>query len=369
LFGVGLGRSIEGGLAQLVARINALHCPVLALDVPSGIDAATGCIMGTAVRASHTATFIALKPGLLTADGPDHCGEISVHDLGLTVGEGPGQTISPRQFASCLRPRLQNSHKGNYGSVAVVGGEPGMAGAALLAGRAALGLGAGRVHVGMIERLAIDPMQPELMLRPADEVLGFATVVAVGPGLGQSPQALELLRHAIDCDLPMVIDADGLNLLAAHPVLKAKLARRAPATLLTPHPAEAARLLGTTTQAVQNDRLAAAMRIAQHCNALVALKGCGTVIATPDGRWWINTSGNAGLATAGSGDVLSGFIAALLAQRWPALEALLAAAHLHGAAADELAISMGGNVGMNASELIAAARRLMNRWIATTKTT
>lgn len=364
LFGVGLARPPEGKFAQLIERLNALPCPVLALDVPSGLDAATGRSLGAAVRATHTATFIALKPGLLTGDGPDHCGAISVHDLGLNVGDAPGWAIEPALFAGSLQPRPRNSHKGDFGSVAVLGGAPGMAGAALLAGRAALRLGAGRVHVGMLERLAVDPAQAELMLRPPDEALALATVIAIGPGLGQSPEALNLVRRITSADFPLLLDADALNLVAAHPVLQAALTRRTAATLLTPHPAEAARLLNTTTAAVQADRVAAALDIARRCNALVALKGCGTVVAAPDGRWWINTTGNAGLSSAGTGDVLGGCIAALLAQGWPALDALLAAVHLHGAAADNLAATLGGNIGMTAGELIDAARGLLNRWIA-----
>ncbi len=364
LFGSGLARPVESPAALLIERINALACPVLALDIPSGLDSETGRIRGVAVRATHTATFIGLKPGLLTADGPDCCGEVSVHDLGLTIDDAPGQTITPALFASCLQPRRRNSHKGDFGSVAILGGAPGMAGAALLAGRAALKLGAGRVYLGMLERLAVDTVQPELMLREPDEALALATTLVLGPGLGQSDVVMNLLRRIASADFPLVLDADALNLVAAHPVLLTAVARRAAPTILTPHPAEAARLLATTTQAVQDDRLAAAKELARRGNALVALKGCGTVVAAPDGNWWINTTGNAGLATAGSGDVLTGFIAALLAQGWPVAAALLGAVHLHGAAADELAAEIGGNAGMTAGELIAAARRIFNRWIA-----
>jgi hydroxyethylthiazole kinase-like uncharacterized protein yjeF len=363
LFGIGLARPLEGRHADLVARVNALACPVLALDIPSGLDSESGRILGCAVRADHTASFIALKPGLLTAAGPDHCGEISVHPLGLQVAAS-GATIAPELFAARLLPRRRDSHKGSYGSAAVLGGAPGMAGAALLAGRAALKLGAGRVYVGMLERLAVDPAQPELMLRAPAEALGLATAAAVGPGLGQSDAALEALRQAIAAELPAAFDADALNLLAAHPVLLKQLARRAAPTLLTPHPAEAARLLAATTDAVQGDRLGHALELARRTQAHVVLKGCGSVVAGPDGRWWINTTGNAGLASAGSGDVLSGIAVALLAQGWPAEAALLAAVHLHGAAADALAGIRGGNVGIVAGELIDAARDLFNRWIA-----
>ncbi|HZV54762.1 MAG TPA: NAD(P)H-hydrate dehydratase [Rhodocyclaceae bacterium] len=364
LFGIGLTRAIEGRLADAVGQINSLGCPVLAVDVPSGLCADTGQVLGCIVSASRTLTFIAGKPGLYTLDGPDHSGEVLVNDLGLDVGEPEGQVISPTLFRSQLRPRRRNSHKGSFGSVGIVGGAPGMAGAALLAGRAALKLGAGRVHVGMLERLLVDPMQPELMLRPADQAFGLATALAVGPGLGQSADAKELLRQSIAAALPLVLDADALNLLAAHPVLLAKVSRREAPTLLTPHPAEAARMLGMSIEAVQADRLAAALELARRSRAQVVLKGCGSIVASPDGRWFINTTGNPGLASAGSGDVLTGIAAALLAQQWPALEATLAAVHLHGAAANALVTAGTGPVGMTAGELIDTARTLLNRWIA-----
>lgn len=364
LFGIGLTRAVEGRLADVIDHINALSCPVLAVDVPSGLCADTGWVLGRAVAASRTLTFIAGKPGLYTLAGPDHCGEVVVDSLGLDVGEPEGQVIGPALFRAQLRPRPRNSHKGSFGSVGIIGGAPGMAGAALLAGRAALKLGAGRVYVGMIERLPVDPVQPELMLRAAEEIFGLATVLAVGPGLGQSAEAKELLRRSIASALPVVLDADALNLLAAHPVLLSRVSRREAPTLMTPHPAEAARLLGTTTEVVQADRLSAALELARRSRADVVLKGCGSIVASPDGHWFINTTGNAGLASAGSGDVLTGMIAALLAQHWPALEAALAAVHLHGAAADEMVASGSGLIGLTAGELIDATRALLNRWIA-----
>jgi hydroxyethylthiazole kinase-like uncharacterized protein yjeF len=364
LFGIGMTRPLAGRHAELVAQVNALGVPVLALDVPSGLDADSGRVMGCAVKATRTVTFIALKPGLLTADGPDHCGEIELQALDLGCDEEDGRLLTREDFGTQLAPRPRNSHKGSFGSAGIVGGAPGMAGAALLAGRAALKLGAGRVYVGMLERLAVDPAQPELMLRGADEVFALSTALAVGPGLGQSPRAMSLLRRAIDAPLPLVVDADGLNLVAAHPVLQKRLAARTAAAVLTPHPAEAARLLGETTEAIQADRVAAALELARRFDADVVLKGCGSVIAQADGRWLINTSGNAGLASAGSGDVLNGCILALLAQGWPARAALAAGVHLHGAAAELLAADGVGPIGLTASELIDAARRVLNRWVA-----
>lgn len=366
LFGIGLTRAIEGDYATWIEHANASGNPILALDVPSGLNALTGQITGPAILATHTITFIALKPGLLTGDGPDHCGELSVCDLGLEINSGDGVVVAPDLFRACLKPRLRNSHKGSFGSVAILGGAPGMAGAALLAGRAALKLGAGRVYLGMLEALSVDPVQPELMLRTPADTLSMATVLAIGPGLGQSMPAGELLTQALDSTLPRVIDADGLNLLAQSPLLQRKCAVSSAPTFITPHPAEAARLLGSTTEAVQADRLTAALQLAKRLNTHVALKGCGTIIATPDGRWFINTTGNPGLASAGSGDVLTGMLAALLAQHWPPLEAILAAVHLHGAAADAC-ITAGhwpiGPIGLTAGELIAPARRLLNDWI------
>ncbi|HQR03292.1 MAG: NAD(P)H-hydrate dehydratase [Proteobacteria bacterium] len=366
LFGLGLTRPLENIYARWVDAINRYAGPVLALDCPSGLNADTGRTTGPAIRAGHTLSFIALKPGLLTGAGPDLCGTITTADLGLgfAVATAPGGCVVTREhFAAHLLPRRRDSHKGSYGEVGILGGAPGMAGAALLAGRAALHLGGGRVYTGMLEHLICDPLQPELMLRRIEEVFTLSSVLALGPGLGESGAALDIVRRAIAAPQPLVIDADALNLLAAHPVLAGGLVRRGAATILTPHPAEAARLLGVDTASVQADRIAAALSLAQRHGAVVALKGAGTIIALNDGRWFINTSGNPGLATAGSGDVLTGMIAALLAQHWSAEAATLGAIHLHGLAADDLAARNIGPMGLTASELIGTARHLLNHWI------
>ncbi len=370
LFGIGLKRRIDLEYAELIGQLNALPCPVLALDIPSGLDADTGRVLGDAVRAAHTVTFIALKPGLLTLDGPDHCGDVSTHDLDLApeaVVPAQAHVAAPALFAACLKPRAKNSHKGMMGGVGILGGAPGMVGAALLAGRAALKLGTGRVYVGLMDRdaPALDPVQPELMLREPREVLasGLATALAAGPGLGQGAAALELLKQALATTLPLVLDADALNLLAAHPVLAARIQRRAAPTLLTPHPLEAARLLGVELAEVLGDRVGAAQALAAKFQAPTVLKGCGSIVALPEGRWYVNTSGNAGMASAGMGDVLTGLAAALLAQGWPAEQALLAAVHLHGAAADQAVEQGSGPAGLTAGETIDAARRLFNLWV------
>jgi hydroxyethylthiazole kinase-like uncharacterized protein yjeF len=372
LFGIGLSRGITGTCAALIAEVNVLaardRCPLLALDCPSGLDADTGALRGNTVRASHTVTFIAAKPGLFTADGPDHCGEITVAALGLdarTCGGSPGSIVTRERFADRLRPRLRNTHKGSFGNAGILGGAAGMVGAALLCARAALRLGSGRVHVGLIDEdaPALDPWQPELMIRRPDRLpVAELNVLACGPGMGDEPGALARIRHVCDLDVPLVLDADALNRVAENPELRQRLkARRAP-TLLTPHPAEAGRLLGVSTRQVQDDRIAAACGLAGEFSAHVALKGCGTVIAGPDGAWSINITGNPGLATAGSGDVLTGIVTALLAQGWPPAQALPAAVHLHGSAADRLAARGIGPIGLTAGELIDSARECLNEW-------
>ncbi|MDO8788066.1 MAG: NAD(P)H-hydrate dehydratase [Sulfuritalea sp.] len=364
LFGIGLTRPVTGAWAGLIERINAFPGPVLALDIPSGLDGDTGRLLGATVRATHTISFIGGKPGLYTLDGPDHCGEVNVEDLGLRLDGFSGALLGVADFRECLKPRAKNSHKGSHGSLAVIGGAAGMTGAALLAARAGLKLGAGRVFVGLLQPLAVDPLQPELMLRSADAALGQATAIVIGPGLGESDAAMEILRRTASADFPLLLDADALNLLATHPVVAMRISHRAAPTIITPHPAEAARLLTTTTETVQADRVGAALELAQRFKAHVALKGCGTVIACPDGRWRVNTSGNPGLASGGSGDVLSGIAGALLAQGWPPAAALSGAVHLHGAAADALAAAGAGPIGMAAGELIPVARALLNRLIA-----
>jgi hydroxyethylthiazole kinase-like uncharacterized protein yjeF len=363
LFGIGLARDIEGDFAKLVNYANAQDCPVLALDIPSGIASDTGRVLGRAVRATHTITFIALKPGLLTLDGPDHCGLVTVADLGLDARmlvRPTGWTAAPQLFADVLKPRQRNFHKGLAGSVAILGGAAGMTGAALLAGRAALNLGAGRVYVGMLEELSLDPATPELMLRHPDDALGQdLDAIVVGPGLGRSERASALVGAVLATDLPCVLDADALNLIAEDKDLRAACAKRRADTLLTPHPAEAARLLGAKTVEVQQDRLAAAQRLSGELKAHVVLKGNGSVMVARDGHWFVNTSGNPGMASAGMGDVLAGILGALLAQKLSGEAALVLGVHLHGLAADEAGIG----VGLTASELVEPARRIWNRWL------
>jgi hydroxyethylthiazole kinase-like uncharacterized protein yjeF len=368
LFGIGLTRALAGEHAALVGKLNALGAAVLSLDVPSGINADTGAVMGCAVRASHTLTFIAHKPGLLTLDGPDHCGDLRLDTLGIDPEPllAPEGTLLDRDvLGGAIKQRPKNFHKGQAGSVGILGGAAGMVGAAAIAGRAALKCGAGRVYLGLLTPRppCVDYAQPELMLRKPKELFAksLVNVLVAGPGMGKSDSARKLLAAALVAPVPIVLDADALNLIAASRALAASLAKRKAGAVLTPHPAEAARLLGVTTGGVQADRVASARAIAQRYRSCVVLKGNGSVIAAPDGKFWINPSGNPGMASAGMGDALSGMIAALTAQGAQPLQALLAGVYLHGEAADAFAASGAGPVGITASEVIDRARALLNR--------
>ncbi|HEY0588748.1 MAG TPA: NAD(P)H-hydrate dehydratase [Pseudoduganella sp.] len=370
LFGIGLARPITGDFAELVNAINALRCPIVALDVPSGLDADTGAIVGgatagVAVRATHTITFIGDKPGLHTAEGRDHAGVVIVNSLEIEPELFPAERARLNDvalFAHCARRRRHSSHKGSNGSVAVVGGARGMAGAPILAARTALTSGAGRVYACFVgEPPAFDAAQPELMCRSAQEYDFNSAVLVIGPGMGGSAASAEMLASALHSQSPVVLDADALNLLAGAEALRAQLAQRHAPCILTPHPLEAARLLGVTAAEVQADRPSAARALAERLGATVVLKGSGTVIAARNGELVINTTGNPALATAGTGDVLSGLCGSLLAQGWPEWEAALAGVWLHGVAADDLVTEGTGPIGLTASELIPAIRTSVNR--------
>ena len=373
LFGIGLARPLDGEYRELVASLKTIRCPILALDVPSGLDADTGEVIGpdgVAVCATHTITFLGNKPGLHTADGRDHAGQVRVDVLGVDLSDGealPRATASAGSvdlFAGRLAPRRHNSHKGSFGDVAVVGGAHGMAGAPVLSARGALFAGAGRVFVAALGAPpGYDSAQPEIMFRQADDFDFFGRTLVIGPGMGDSAGAIRLLAKALDSDSPLVLDADALNLIGASPDLQSRLAQRAAPSILTPHPLEGARLLGMTAAVVQADRLEAAREMALRSNATVILKGSGSVIARPDGEVVINPTGNAALATAGSGDVLAGICGALLAQGWPAWEAAIGGAWVHGAAADELVQDGVGPIGLTAGELPAAVRKVLNRLV------
>jgi len=379
LLGLGSRRAPEGAIA---AAIDALHTiartgtPVLAVDLPSGLSADTGCRLGAkAVRATHTLSLLTLKPGLFTADGRDHAGQIWLDTLGLP----PDDATATAQLAGSdtlqpLAARAHASHKGRFGDVVLVGGAPGMAGAVVLAARAALASGAGRVFVCPLDDSAalLDTLQPELMWRPARwladaDMLARSTVVC---GCGGGQAVLPVLPVLLSRAARLVLDADALNAIAGDPALKALLQARAGrglGTVLTPHPLEAARLLGSDVARVQADRLQAARELAQGHGSIALLKGSGTVVAAPDGRLSINPSGNALLAAGGSGDVLAGWLGGLWAQlaaadgAAAAWQATRAAAWLHGRAADEVLAAAPGSLAMPASQLIDALRATLAR--------
>ena len=370
LFGIGLKRPLDGVMRELVTTINALKCQILALDVPSGLDADTGAIVGpdgTAVRATHTITFIGDKPGLHTCDGRDYAGLVDLSRLDLDAAYFQPTRLhlnDVKFFSRHLRARRQNTHKGSYGNVAVIGGAHGMGGAPILAARTALASGAGRVYVGFLDNApAYDNAQPELMCRMASDLDIDSATLVVGPGLGSAQAAQDLLARAIGSSSMMVADADALNLIAADKALQTALAQRQAASLLTPHPLEAARLLDVSAAEIQADRVGMARQLAARLNAIVVLKGSGTVIASQHGDAVVNTTGNPALATAGTGDVLSGLCGSLLAQGWPVWEAALGAVWLHGMAADVLVTDGCGPIGLTAHELIPAIRTALNRMV------
>ncbi len=291
--------------------------------------------------------------------------------MGTDTTSGGIHTTATGDFAGWLVRRPPDCHKGMLGSVGVLGGSRGMAGAALLAGRAALLLGAGRVYVGMLdERLAVDPVQPELMLTRPEVVLGLEppACLVVGPGLGTGQPAARLLQAALQTDLPLLLDADGLNLLAAIPTLQEALHGRDAPALLTPHPGEAGRLLKTGASAVQADRVAAVRALVERYGCPVVLKGAGTLVHAPGGRIWLNPTGNPGMAAPGMGDTLAGMIAALAAQGLTLEQAAVLGVYLHGAAGDALVAQGVGPLGLAAGEVAGAARRLLNAWVYGTLT-
>jgi len=359
LLGIGATRPLEGALLAATRWLRDSGLPVLALDVPSGLDADTGCWIGGVAGAAArlTLTFLGDKPGLHLRQGRAAAGLVRVALLG--VAEPPaasirGRLAAPGDFTSLLLPRPDESNKGSFGTVNIIGGAPGMVGAVLLAGRAALRLGAGKVYVDAIGApdLRVDLQQPELMLqaqrRPAPD-----DVLLIGCGMGTAGAARQLLHDALSHPGPLLIDADAINLLATDPDARAALAARAAPTVITPHPGEAARVLQATVATVQADRIASATQLADTLRATVVLKGAATVIAEPGGRYAINPTGGPALASAGTGDVLAGMIAALLAQGADAATAAGAAAWLHGAAADR----HGADVGLVASDIAPLAAR------------
>lgn len=366
LFGTGLTRPVEGVARTLIEQINASGQPVLALDLPSGIHADSGSVLGVAVRAAATVTFVAHKRGLFTGAALDHRGDLVLDTLGLpdAVYEDylpDARLLTMHRMAEWLPLRPQDSNKGRYGHVLAIGGDTGMGGAIRLCAEAALRVGAGLVSVATRgEHIsAINAARPELMAHATpdaaalDTLLQRASVIALGPGLGQGDWSHALWRTALAADKALVLDADGLNLLA-------RSATRLPqATVLTPHPGEAARLLESDVTRVQRDRYAAARELAQRYGAVTVLKGAGSLIAHPQGDVAVCPWGNPGMASAGMGDVLTGTIAGLLAQGLNPWRAARLGVALHAQAGDAAA-GQAGQAGLLASDLFPHLRILRN---------
>jgi hydroxyethylthiazole kinase-like uncharacterized protein yjeF len=388
LLGTGVRGAPAGPIAAAIEAINRSPAPVLAVDLPSGLDADTGAVPGPCVRAARTVTFALPKRGLLVYPGRGQAGEIVVADIGIPrrLLEDPAletHAITPADVARILPARPPDGHKGTFGRVFVLAGSPGLTGAATLCSEAALRVGAGLLTLGIPASLnpILEVKLTEAMTLPLPETETHAhtirawetiaervvtsSAVAMGPGMGRHPDTAELVRRVLrERDGPMVIDADGLNALA-EPVADRSLLppgngsppqrhtsrELGPHVVITPHPGEMARLLGTNSQEVQSNRLATAERAARELGCVVVLKGAGSIVAAPDGRLWIGPAGTAALATGGTGDVLTGVIAGLLAQGVAPLDAAIAGVYVHGHAGERLAESV-GDAGTLAGDLL-----------------
>ncbi|MEK6684432.1 MAG: NAD(P)H-hydrate dehydratase, partial [Nitrospirota bacterium] len=372
LFGTGLSSPVEGLAAKVIAAINASGKPVAAVDLPSGIHSDTGRVMGVAVKAAVTVTFALPKRGLLLYPGSDYTGRLKIVDIGIPealIRQIPAavQWITQADVAGSLIRRPMNAHKGTFGHVLMIAGSAGKGGAAVMAGLSALRVGAGLVTLVLPSGLeATLPDRPlEIMTLPlpqtADRSLGKAaleplikfaqdkTVAAIGPGLSTHPETAQVVHGLItQIAIPMVIDADGLNVLVGH--LDLLKQARAP-IVLTPHPGEMARLIGATVSEVQADRLGVAADFVRRHPVTLVLKGARTIIASKSGALTINSTGNPGMATAGTGDVLTGMIAGLIAQGHTPEQAACLGVYLHGLAGD-LAADEIGEVGLLAGDLI-----------------
>ena len=364
ILGTGFKRPLEGLILEGICAINASGKPVLSLDVPSGLNSDTGEAAKDAVGATATISFICLNPGIVTGSGPDRCGRVLFDSLQVpeTVFSGMqpvADRISTWQVAGMLQMLPCRHHKGDAGHLLVVGGALGMSGAVCLAGEAALRVGAGLVSVATRAEHAayLNAGCPELMVNGIESgpdlsaLLQRATAVVVGPGLGLESWGRDLLSRVLEIELPLVVDADGLNLLSEQPATAANW-------ILTPHPGEAARLLDGSTREVQRDRLGAVRRIQERYGGVCTLKDAGTLIATPNGGLSICNRGNPGMASAGMGDLLAGVIGSLLAQGLDLGEAAKCGAWLHSAAADLAAAD--GERGMIARDLLPSLRRLVD---------
>ena len=360
MLGTGLNKPVTADYAQAIQAINASQANVVAVDVPSGLNSDTGSVMGCAVNADCTVTFIGLKQGLYTGVAANYCGEVVYASLSVPDEVFHKATNNSFRIEKKRIPlRARCAHKGDCGHVLIVGGDVSYSGAVRMAGEAALRVGAGLVSIATHPAHAsfLNIGRPELMCHAVETsaqlqpLVDKANVILVGPGLGQSKWAVELFLTVIKASKVMVIDADGLNLLAHIPEKKAHW-------ILTPHPGEAARLLNVTSETIQQDRFDAAAKIQAKYDGIVVLKGSGTLIVGK-GEIAVSTTGNPGMASGGMGDVLAGVIAGLIAQGFSLKDASQQGAYLHGMAAD-LAVEQGGERGLLASDLMPYLRQLVN---------
>lgn len=372
LFGIGLARPLEGQYAELVEALNRLTLPTLAVDLPSGLSGSRWDIPGPHVEADLTVTFGAPKVAHIFSPAADAVGRVAVADLGVPTeliesAEGNLHLLVGEELASYLMPRPAASHKGDYGHILVVAGAVGKAGAAILAARSAVRSGAGLVTVAVPEEIVqtVDLGSIESMTFPLSQARTGGLdkdaprtvknlsidkqVLAVGPGLGRDPSTEEAIRAIVlDSHLPVVLDADGVNAFAGN---HQQLSEREADTVLTPHPGELARLMATTSTEVQADRVGAVERAAREAGAYVVLKGHQSLVASPQGEVFVNPTGNPGMASGGTGDVLTGLIASLVGQGYETLAAVQLGVYLHGLAGD-LAAEKVGQVGVTAGELL-----------------
>lgn len=370
LLGIGLQGDVRPEFAAAIAQINASGLPVLAIDIPSGLNGDTGAEQGAVVKASLTITYIGIKRGLLSGRGPAVSGEVVLSDLAIPAAiysqqKSGAERLQLNDLLSLLAPRQADAHKGDFGHVMIIGGDTGFGGAAIMAAEAAARAGAGLVSVATRPEhiSAILARRPEIMAcgvnsgQELEPLLARPTVLVVGPGLGRSSWSEQMLQQAAKSGLPMVVDADALNILAEGRVL-AKAAPRAN-WLLTPHPGEAARLLGINTQDVQADRFASVEKIQKKFGGAVILKGAGSLVFGESAITGVVTQGNPGMATGGMGDVLSGILGALIAQGLSVENAARLGAVLHANAGD-LAADELGQRGLLATDLIPYVCQLLS---------
>ena len=364
IFGTGLDRPVEGGWAEAISAINASQIPVLAIDIPSGLHADSGCVLGHAVRAAATVSFIGLKQGLFTADSVDCCGAVRFDGLGVDAAVYQQVDISCERIdwlklRSQLPARPNSAQKGLYGHTLIVGGNHGMAGAVRMAAEAAARVGSGLISVATRPEhvAAMSAARPEVMwhavANAADlkRVMQRATVIAIGPGLGQDAWARELFDMALQSNLPLIVDADALNLLSQESFQRSNW-------ILTPHPGEAGRLLGCNSADINRQRFEAVKSLAEKYHAVAVLKGAGTLVCDELCAMALCSDGNPGMATGGMGDVLTGIIAGLVAQGIDLATAARMGVALHAAAADKVAVT--GARGMLAGDVINALRAMVN---------